>query len=76
MDRDVTGERLLRLREVMRKTGMGRSTIYRKMDQGEFPRPVRISPSMVRWRESEIEQWIAALAQEGCMIEQANSGAA
>lgn len=62
MDRDVTGERLLRLREVMRKTGMGSSTIYRKMDQGEFPRPVRISPTMVRWRESEIDAWIDSLA--------------
>lgn len=61
MDRDVTGERLLRLREVMRKTGMGSSTIYRKMASGEFPQPVRISPAMVRWRESDVDLWIASL---------------
>lgn len=55
-------ERLLRLRDVTNKTGMGSSTIYRKMNDGEFPRPVRISPAMVRWRESDIDSWISRLS--------------
>lgn len=57
----MQGERLLNLKEVMRKTGMGRSTIYRRMNQSDFPCPVRIGPTMVRWRESDIEGWIASL---------------
>lgn len=64
MQTDVSGERLLRLKEVMLKTSMGSSTIYRKINQDEFPKPVRISPAMVRWRESEIDAWIVALSMQ------------
>lgn len=51
-------ERLLRRREVERITGMSRSSIYRLMQEGEFPRPVRIGPAAVRWRLSDIMAWI------------------
>lgn len=51
-------ERLLRRREVERITGMSRSSIYRLMQEGEFPRPVRVGPAAVRWRASDIMAWI------------------
>ena len=51
-------ERLLRRREVERVTGMSRSSIYRLMQEGEFPRPVKVGPSAVRWRASDIMDWI------------------
>jgi len=60
---EKSGDRLLRLKEVARKAGMGRSTIYRKMDQGSFPKPVRID-AMVRWRESDVDAWIASLQRK------------
>ena len=47
-------ERLLRRREVEKITGMSRSSIYRLMPDGEFPRPVKVGPAAVRWRESDI----------------------
>ena len=47
-------ERLLRRREVEKITGIGRSSIYRLMQEGKFPRPVRIGPAAVRWRASDI----------------------
>ena len=51
-------ERLLRRREVERITGMSRSSIYRLMQEGKFPRPVRVGPAAVRWRASDITAWI------------------
>ena len=37
-------DRLLRRRHVEEVTGMSRSSIYRLMQNGEFPRPVKIGP--------------------------------
>ena len=51
-------DRLLRRREVEKITGMSRSSIYRLMQEGEFPRPVRIGPAAVRWKSSDITTWI------------------
>ena len=50
--------RLLRLSDVMHRVGLGRSTIYRWMDEGKFPRPHSISDYCVRWLESDIDDWI------------------
>ena len=51
-------DKLLRRREVERITGMSRSSIYRLMQEGDFPRPVRVGLAAVRWKVSEIEAWI------------------
>lgn len=56
------GERLLRLRDVMDRTGLGSSTIYRYISAGRFPAPVKIGGYAARWRESDVEAWIGALA--------------
>ena len=53
-------DRLIRLREVVARTGLSRSTIYRKMRDGSFPEAVKAGDRAVRWRESEIEAWLAA----------------
>ena len=47
-------DRLLRRREVEEITGMSRSSIYRLMKKGKFPRRVRIGSKAVRWRLSVI----------------------
>lgn len=52
-------DRLLRLEEVLGYTGLSRSELYRKIQEGTFPRPVRVGVRAVRWRESEVEGWIA-----------------
>ena len=53
-DQDV----LLTRREVERRTGLSRSTIYRKMSDGSFPVPLKVSARAVRWRESEIRAYV------------------
>ena len=52
--------RLIRLPEVQHRVGLGRSTIYRWMAEGKFPKPVQLGGYAVAWVEDEIEQWVAA----------------
>ena len=51
-------ERILRLKPVLERTGLSRSTLYRKVGNGRFPRPVQISERCVGWRESAIQAWM------------------
>ena len=50
--------RLIRLREVQHRVGLGRSTIYRWMAEGKFPKPVQLGGYSVAWAEDEIDAWI------------------
>ncbi|HCM62847.1 MAG TPA: transcriptional regulator [Morganella sp. (in: Bacteria)] len=56
----MTEYNLLRVREVMKKTGFKRSWVYVQMNLGKFPRPVKIGSRSIAWVESEINEWIAA----------------
>lgn len=53
-------ERLLRVADVGFLTGLGRSTIYARVQAGAFPVPVQMGRHSVAWRESEVDAWIAA----------------
>lgn len=52
--------RLLRLPEVMHRTGLKRSTLYRRMADGAFPKAYSLGGKIVAWAESEVDQWITA----------------
>ena len=51
--------RLIRLPEVRHRVGLGRSTIYRWMAEGKFPKPVQLGGYAVAWAEDEVEAWIS-----------------
>ena len=67
-------KRLIRLPEVLSRTGYGRTTIYRKMEEGTFPRSVKlggppIDPRVfdsraIAWIEYEVEQWMESRIEE------------
>jgi prophage regulatory protein len=50
--------RILRLKSVLERTGLSRSTLYRKMHDQTFPRALRISARCTGWRESDVEAWL------------------
>lgn len=50
---------ILRLPEVMRRTGYKHATIYNMMNEGTFPKNYKIGPRAVGWNSAEIEAWIA-----------------
>ena len=52
--------RILRLPDVRKLLGLHKSTIYRMIERGEFPRPIRLGPNSVGWVRTEIENWIAS----------------
>jgi prophage regulatory protein len=62
-------QNILRLDAVMRVTGLGRSSIYNKVAEETFPKPIKLGPRAVGWLESEIEAW-----QRAC-IEARDTGA-
>lgn len=51
-------DRIIRLKAVLARTGLSRSTLYRKIQEGSFPPQVRISTHGAGWRESSINHWI------------------
>ena len=52
-------DRIIRLKTVLARTGLTRSTIYRKIAEGTFPTQLKISTNGSGWRESDINRWIA-----------------
>lgn len=54
----MASTRLLRLPAVCERTGLGRSRVYRLIQEGFFPAPVQLGVRSVAWPENEIEAWI------------------
>ena len=52
-------DRIIRMNTVRDRTGLSRSTIYRKIAEGTFPPQIKISVNGAGWRESDIDRWIA-----------------
>ena len=59
-DEFTPGRVLLRLPSVRRKTGLGRSTIYRLIAAGQFPAPIKLGPATSAWDAAAVDEWIAA----------------
>lgn len=62
--------RLIRRGEVEVRTGLARSTIYAKVADGTFPKPVPIGLRGKRWHDDEVEKWI-----ERCIAERDQAAA-
>ena len=52
--------RIIRLKEVVKMTGLGRSTVYKYIVEGTFPKPVSLGDRCVGWLESEVLGWITS----------------
>ena len=59
--------RILRLTEVLELTGLSKSTLYRRLEAGEFPQQAKLggpSSRAVGWLENEVYAWIDDLIRE------------
>ena len=56
--------RILRLKDVIEKTGLARSTIYKYVEAGTFPKPIPLGGRSVGWVDSEVHEWIVSAIQE------------
>ena len=50
--------KIIRLRQVMEMTGLGRSTVYKYVSENWFPKPVPLGGRSVGWLESEVFEWM------------------
>jgi prophage regulatory protein len=50
--------RLIKLKDVMHTTGLARSTVYKYIADGNFPKPISLSERNVAWLENEVQDWI------------------
>lgn len=55
---DLRNDRILRLGEVMRKVGVGKTSIYEGVHKGTFPAPIKLGPRASGWLQSEVEAWL------------------
>ena len=73
-DTIIRQKRFIRLPEVLTRTGYGRTTIYRKMEDGDFPKSVKLGgppkdpnafdSRAIAWIEDEVEQWMESRIEE------------
>ena len=73
-DTIIRQKRFIRLPEVLTRTGYGRTTIYRKMEDGDFPKSVKLGGPLedtnsfdcraIAWIEEEVDQWIDSRIEE------------
>ncbi|MEG3143158.1 AlpA family phage regulatory protein [Sphingomonas sp. RT2P30] len=49
---------IIRLKAVLKRTGLSRSTMYRKVENGTFPKQIKISDRCVGWSEFAVEAWL------------------
>ena len=49
---------ILRLPAVKARTGLSRSTIYLRISEGRFPKPISLGGRAVGWVEDEINDWL------------------
>lgn len=52
-------ERIIRLKTVLYRSGLSRSTVYRKIKEGTFPPQIKLGINGTGWKESELNRWIA-----------------
>ncbi len=51
-------ERILRIKVVLERTGLSRSTLYRKIQDGTFPQQLKIAARCAGWKESAVNDWV------------------
>lgn len=56
---------ILRFPEVKERTGLGRSAIYQKIADGEFPAPVKIGKRASGWSANAVQEWINGVLTGG-----------
>lgn len=55
---DTASKRLIRLPEVLNKTGYKKAWIYRLISEDKFPKPIKLGERAVAFVEVEVDEWI------------------
>jgi prophage regulatory protein len=52
--------RFIRMTELKDKVALSRSQIYKLIQQGEFPEPIKLGKKISVWTDSEVEEWMSS----------------
>ncbi len=52
------GRRAIRATAVLEKTGMSRTHLYRLIQAGKFPQPIKLSERITAWDEAAVDAWL------------------
>lgn len=55
---------ILKMPDVINRTGISRAVIYARVGDGSFPKPIKLGPRAIGWVEAEIEEWLQARVQQ------------
>lgn len=53
-------DKLVRIKEINQRFGIPISTIWYWINQGNFPKPIKMGERFIAWRESELDAWLDA----------------
>lgn len=65
--------KVLRMKDLVVKVGLGQSTLYRMIATGTFPKPFELVPGRTAWLERDIDDWLERRARGGVAIVPASS---
>jgi len=68
MDQEVSQINFLRMKDVQKRTGLPRSSIYAEIKKNNFPSPVNLGIRRIGWIESEIDEWVQKIVKESRML--------
>jgi prophage regulatory protein len=61
---EASPDALLKVDVVASFADVSRATVYRRVRDGSFPKPVRLSARCTRWRAGDVMAWLRAMAQQ------------
>jgi len=61
----MRAQTIIRFKQLTEQVGLSRSTIYRLVSAGDFPKPVVLSPHAVGFLGSDVDAWLAGRAVAG-----------
>ena len=50
--------KVLRLPDVLERVALSKSTLWRLINDGDFPEPIKLGPRATGWLEEEVDEWI------------------
>lgn len=59
----AVADQLLRAREVFRQLAVSQASFYRMLRDGRFPPGTRLGPGIIRWRQSQVNDWLAKVGK-------------
>ena len=63
MDKPSTSRRALRIDSVIERTGVSKTHLYRLIQRGKFPRPVKLSERVCVWDADVVDLWLSTKFQ-------------